>query len=80
MKAFPSEKKLYWLFRQGDKPIPNDVIEQGMDLRDYFAAYAMAEMFSGGWIHSGEIEEVDLNHLAKWSFKMADAMMEARKK
>lgn len=39
MKAFPSEKKLYWLFRQGDKPIPNDVIEQGMDLRDYFAAH-----------------------------------------
>jgi hypothetical protein len=55
------------------------MLNMGMDLRDYFATRAMSEMFDGGWIHSGEIEEVDLNHLAKWSFKMADAMMEARK-
>lgn len=54
------------------------VDRQGMDLRDYFAAKAMSEMFSGGWIHSGEIEGVDLDHLAKWSYKMAEAMMKAR--
>jgi hypothetical protein len=54
------------------------MIEEGMDLRDYFAGQAMNEMFDSGWIDGGIIEEVDLNHLAKWSYKMADAMMKAR--
>lgn len=49
-----------------------------MELRDYFAANAMQEMFDAGWIDSGMIEEVDLDHLAKWSYIMADAMMKAR--
>ena len=51
---------------------------KGMDLRDYFAAHAMEKMFDAGWIDSGMIEEVDLRHLAKWSYIMADAMMKAR--
>lgn len=67
MKAFPNSR------------YPESA-DNGMDLRDYFAAKAMSEMFSGGWIHSGEIEGVDLDHLAKWSYKMADAMMKARNK
>ena len=54
--------------------------EEGMDLRDYFAARAMSEMFDAGWIHAGEIEEVDLDHLAKWAYITADAMMKAREK
>ena len=75
MKAFPSEKKLYWLFRQGDKPVPNEVIEQGMDLRDYFAAKAMegiVHMFSPNDFFNPE-------RVTKISYQIADAMMEARK-
>jgi len=52
--------------------------EDGMDLRDYFAAKPMSQMFDLNWIDSGTIEEVDLDHLAKWSYVMADAMMKAR--
>ena len=79
MKAFPSEKKLYWLFRQGDKPIPNDVVEQGMDLRDYFAAQAMVgilNMLKGG--NKGLITVQESS--SKYAYEWADAMMEARKK
>ena len=72
MKAFPSEKKLYWLFRQGDKPVPNEVIEQGMDLRDYFAAKAMQGSIAFGGFHDDETA------FAKWCYETADAMMEAR--
>ena len=52
--------------------------ENGMDLRDYFAARAMSEMFDAGWINSGVIEDVDLDHIAKWAYITADAMMKAR--
>jgi hypothetical protein len=68
MKAFP------WSIDNGESVKG----EKGMDLRDYFAAKAMSEMFDAGWIHAGEIEEVDLAHLAKWAYIMADAMMKAR--
>jgi len=44
----------------------------GMDLRDYFAAKAMAANSDEGW--------TSLEALADWSYKIADAMMEARKK
>jgi hypothetical protein len=70
MKAFP------WSIDNGESVKG----EKGMDLRDYFAAKAMSEMFDAGWIHAGEIEEVDLDHLAKWAYIMADAMMKAREK
>ena len=75
MKAFPSEKKLYWLFRQGDKPVPNDVAEQGMDLRDYFAAKAMQSMLYG----NDFTEIITMKDVAIDAYTMADAMMEARK-
>lgn len=77
MKAFPSEKKLYWLFRQGDKPVPNEVIEQGMDLRDYFAAKAMQSMLND---FKGVYESHTRERLTKLSYIVADAMMEERKK
>ena len=79
MKAFPSEKKLYWLFRQGDKPVPNEVIEQGMDLRDYFAAKIAPQMnWEGTYAKEWEKEASD-NLRAKRVYEIADAMMEARK-
>lgn len=43
---------------------------EGMDLRDYFAAKAMQKFESSG--HS-------INEIAKLAYKMADAMIEARK-
>ena len=51
---------------------------EGMTLRDYFAAKAMSEMFDAGWINAGEIEDVDLDHIAKWAYITAEAMMKAR--
>ena len=68
MKAFP------WSIDNGESVRG----ENGMDLRDYFAARAMSEMFDAGWINSGVIEDVDLDHIAKWAYITADAMIKAR--
>ena len=76
MKAFPSEKKLYWLFRQGDKPVPNEVIEQGMDLRDYFAAKAMQSVM----VNYNASVNGSYSLVSRIAYEIADAMMEARKK
>lgn len=48
----------------------NDKDLSGMDLRDYFAAKAMQKFECSGQ---------SINEIAKISYKMADAMMEARK-
>ena len=68
MKAFPSTKPLdSW-----DDP------NQGMDLRDYFAI-----KYVNGIISNPNFDGVlsfDFDNLAKNGYKMADAMMEARKK
>ena len=52
------------------------ITEQGMTLRDYFAAQAMQGMLAActGW------SEANLERLAKCSYSTADAMMKARKK
>jgi hypothetical protein len=63
MKAFPTTKPLdSW----GD---PN----QGMDLRDYFAAKAMQSLL----LDSNY--DAPISDLVKLSYQIADAMMEARK-
>ena len=56
------------------KAFPNMTNQQGMDLRDYFAAKAMQGMLAActGWGTSDE------NRLAKEAYLIADAMMEAR--
>lgn len=47
--------------------------QKGMTLRDYFAAKAMQSM-------SAEVARYDdFVHVAKAAYKMADAMLEARK-
>ena len=54
--------------------------EQGMDLRDYFAAKALQGMLSTAaapWLTGLGGEELMVAHFA---YKLADAMMEARKK
>ena len=57
-------------------PVPRDAPVDGMSLRDYFAAKAMAAMLS--------IEDVHLNageiKVAVWAYSQADAMLAERKK
>lgn len=49
--------------------------DQSMTLRDYFAAKAMYGSIAGTPSHI----EIDESVLALWCYKMADAMLEARK-
>ena len=46
---------------------------QGMTLRDYFAAKAMASILS-----QPEWEEMPSEHVAMWAYENADAMLRAR--
>jgi hypothetical protein len=46
---------------------------EGMTLRDYFAAKAMQNVFTTGG------DDNERNYIAMQAYKMADAMMEARK-
>ncbi len=61
MKAFPSEKN-------------NILNNQGMDLRDYFAAKAMQY-----WL-SNPIDNRQIEKLCEGAYQIADAMMKARDK
>lgn len=47
----------------------------GMTLRDYFAAKAMAAIIVDG-MNDGDMDAADL---AAWSYRYADAMLDARK-
>lgn len=49
----------------------------GMSLRDYFAAKAMQALLQGDAHIEGEGEEV-LEHVARFSYMVADSMMKAR--
>lgn len=67
--AFPTKNEHY----------PNGEIEygqKGMDLRDYFAAKAMAALLS----HPEGVADWANEQLTEWAYQIADAMMEARKK
>jgi len=68
MKAFPSKKMV-----DG----PNDMLvvhdEEGMDLRDYFAAAALT-----GLMACGDGTAVSDRTLAQWCYEKADAMMKER--
>jgi hypothetical protein len=72
MKAFPN---------QCNELIDGIVCGQnGMDLRDYFAAKAMQGMITSA--NSSCLSGLDglEPYTAKYAYKMADAMMEARSK
>lgn len=75
IKAFPTQTYDY----DGNNQVLN-FQEDGMDLLDYFAAKAMAAMITTAATPCltgvGGLEE----RIAKASYVMADAMMEARKK
>lgn len=47
---------------------------QGMTLRDYFAAKAMQGVIAA----TEPLIKIDEQHLAMWSYRMADAMLKAR--
>lgn len=48
--------------------------EEGMTLRDYFAAKAMQGLVASA-VHN---EPINLHGAAEWSYNMADAMLKAR--
>jgi len=52
------------------------ITEQGMTLRDYFAAKAM-QAFMSGWIGRDIYPETDMV-IAEHAYSMADAMLMAR--
>lgn len=64
MKAFPTLKDNGHITSQ-----------DGMDLRDYFAAKAMQAIISS----SHHNEDIYKAVCASWAYEIADAMMEARK-
>ena len=65
MKAFPT---VNWVQQHGQPP--ND---EGMDLRDYFAAKAMQSLSNNNDME--DLEDV----FAEQAYRIADAMMKARK-
>lgn len=65
MKAFPTSQSEQY----------PQIIEGGMDLRDYFAAKAMLALIA----HPDSRCDVAASVYAKGAYEMADAMMEARK-
>ena len=80
MKAFPTGKT-------GDKNHDFYVSQDGMDLRDYFAAQAMKHMglpLKGSrgdsvW-YINNMDEFPYDGYANVAYKFADAMMKAREK
>ena len=50
--------------------------EDGISMRDYFAAKAMQGMFSSGNLEIGDTNKI----VSEAAYKVADAMLEARKK
>jgi hypothetical protein len=54
-------------------PADWDSIQDGMSLRDYFAGQALA-----GIMADPSVDDADKHGIAKWSYRMADAMLEVR--
>ena len=71
MKAFPTGKT-------GDKNHDFYVSQDGMDLRDYFAAQAMQGLIAGCYSGNNVGFTIEGNVFAAYEY--ADAMMKAREK
>jgi hypothetical protein len=67
--AFPVSALVY----NGDGKDPTTIINDGMTLRDYFAAKAMTGLLTAEIV--GEYSNV---HVAEIAYRIADAMMKAR--
>jgi hypothetical protein len=74
MKAFPQNEATMHI----DLPLEN---QQGMNLRDYFAAKALMATIetSHTYFEVGDTLEQDVLTVAQMAYMYADAMMEARK-
>ena len=65
-------------------PVPNDANvndQEGMNLRDYFAAKAMAilwDAFDKGYCGTEDISDGTNSMIAQGAYKIADAMLAAR--
>lgn len=73
--AFPAESH----FSDGTL----NAFNEGMTLRDYFAAKAMTTAMSIPWVDVGYKPSIGLNnmeHVARLSYQMADAMLAERAK
>ena len=73
MKAFPYVREI----KSPKDGFKAYVAEDGMDLRDYFAAKAMQAIINNSDKKSISIEEVDL-WVGSYAYTVADAMMKAR--
>ena len=73
MKAFPYNREI----PSDEKGYRAYVSEDGMNLRDYFAAKAMQAIINNSDKKSISIEEIDL-WVGNYAYTVADAMMEAR--
>jgi len=71
VKAFPTTTQTWDVHNGRDL--------SGMDLRDYFAAKAMQEFISEIPLVWTENAILEINAATKFAYKVADAMMEARK-
>ncbi len=81
MKAFP----IQGLSENGDGVSYRAILEQGMDLRDYFAAKAMQGLLTHKWLYLyDKAETMSLesaeDYVVETSYFVADLMMKARKK
>lgn len=83
MKAFPHMAKVHML--DGNSIIREEITSGGMDLRDYFAAKAMQEILKDYFMEDRYIGDfLDFcnmfteERVAKLSYAMANAMIEAR--
>lgn len=77
MKAFPSKRPVIKNLGKFGPVEFKPIIEDGMDLRDYFAAKAMQGMLTNQPLRVDVILNGD--SLAQSSYQIADAMMKARK-
>ena len=71
MKAFPNQLEMI------DHCTFRETMKGGMDLRDYFAAKAMQGFLSNAFL--AKKDPMPRDTMASLSYKLADAMMEARK-
>lgn len=79
MKAFPNKNTIIKYAGKFGPIHEKEEIQNGMDLRDYFAAKAMQAIISKADDRSTTVAEVEL-WIGNYSYTVADAMMKEREK
>ncbi len=75
-KSVPAFPTSTYEFNGDGKVLPYQ--QDGMTLRDYFAAKAMAAYISGHIAHYGHESYWDVGNLSSQAYGLADAMLRAR--